>query len=150
MRSVDMKDAIGGVLVAVLGMGVATQSILFYQIGTVRHMGPGMFPTIIGLLLAGVGALIAVPAFFRQGIPLPDFEWRPLLTVLAAIAVFGLTLERFGLVVAVVGMTIMSVTADRKPSFGRFVWLPLGLALGAVLVFRIALGMNIPVFVMPF
>lgn len=150
MRSVDMKDIIGGVIVAVIGASVAMQSLISYEIGSVRHMGPGMFPVIIGAMLTAIGALIAVPAVFREGNPLPDFEWRPLLAVLASIATFGLTLERFGMVVAVVAMTVVSVLADARPSVGRFVWLPLGLAIGAVLVFRVALSMNIPIFAMPF
>ena len=46
-------------------------------LGTMHRMGPGLFPTLVGVLLAGLGLIIAARAFAIDGPPVPRFHARP-------------------------------------------------------------------------
>ncbi len=65
----DTRDLIAGALIAMTGGLIAAQAGLSYDLGTLRRMGPGMFPFGLGLLMVGLGVVIAGTAFFRLGDP---------------------------------------------------------------------------------
>ena len=65
--------------------------------------------------------------------------------MLLAIVWFGVTIESMGLVVAVVGLILISCTANKGTSFFEALALAVGSALFSVLVFVKALGLVIPV-----
>lgn len=73
----DYRDFIGGVVLIVIGLGAAVLAWLHYPLGLVTHIGPGMFPAGVGVLLASMGMLVMVPALFRVGPALPKLEFRP-------------------------------------------------------------------------
>lgn len=84
---------------AALGVAVAAHTATHYEIGTLRRMGPGFMPLGLGVLLAVFGAIIAWPAWSRPGEAVA-IAWREGLCVLGAILIFGLGMNRLGLVPA--------------------------------------------------
>lgn len=70
------RDLIGGALMFATGAGYAVYAVATYRLGSLSMMGPGLFPAILGTILAGLGVCIAVPAFFRHGAP-PRFGSGP-------------------------------------------------------------------------
>jgi hypothetical protein len=145
----DYRDLLGGLILMVVGVSVALYATANYPLGTVSRMGPGMFPTALGYLLAGLGAMIALPAWARSG-TLPRPEWGPLLYVLVAVLIFALTVERIGLVPAIFLLTGASVLADNKVSFLGTLMLAAFLSVLAVLIFQMGLGIPVYPFVWPF
>jgi len=142
MRIRSPKDLWSGLIFVAIGVAfiVLAQQ---YRIGDLQRMGPGMFPTMVGALLAALGAVIAVRSFVLNGPPVPPFEARPLGVSLLAIVLFGLALQWLGLVAAVAVLVLVGAYAARdvRPlenvalagvmvlfSVGIFVWL-LGLPL---------------------
>lgn len=109
----DYRDLIGGALLIVAGLLIAWHAYTTLDFGTVRRMGPGMFPTSIGLVLAGFGIAIMVPAFFRPG-TMEAVEWRSAGAVLASVAVFAMTIRPFGLVPAIVALIFVASLAEQK------------------------------------
>lgn len=149
MLSRDYKDLIGGSILALLGLGVAVQSVSSFDLGTFSRMGPGMFPLCLGALLVGLGTLIAVPALFRPGERI-DADWRPLVFVMSGVLGFALTVRPFGLVPAIVVLTVVSGLGDSEHR-------PLGLAIvaavlagAAYLIFPVGLGVTLAPFKWPF
>jgi hypothetical protein len=124
----DYRDLIAGGLLLVVGLSSAWYAGINYSVGTPDRMGPGMFPVALGYLLAALGVLIAIPAWFRRG-PMPKPEWLPMLMVLISVCVFAFTIERLGLVPGTFALTGIAVFADRKMGFRGT------LVLGAVLAF---------------
>ncbi len=116
-----------------------------YPFGTSLKMGPGYFPTVLGLLLAGVGLLIVLRGLFRSGTAVGSFAYRELVLVLLGTVLFGLLLRGAGLIVAVLLLVGVSAHASRKFRWGTTVALGVGMAAFCVLVFVKALGMPIPV-----
>lgn len=112
----DYKDIAGGGLLALAGAGMAWHATNTLEFGTIARMGPGMFPTSIGVLLVVFGLLIMVPAFFRAG-TLEQIEWRSFLAVLASVAVFAVTVRTVGLLPAIIGQVAISTLAEpmRRP-----------------------------------
>jgi len=140
----DYHDIWGGGLLAVLGLAVAAWAWSSYDFGSLRRMGPGFFPTILGGVLAGLGLAIALPAWWRAG------KVRPLAApeaagVLAAIVVFGLLLQPAGLVPATVLAVLIASAPAPKPGWLWRAVLAGGLAALTWAVFIAGLQMSLPV-----
>lgn len=149
MYSRDYKDIVGGFLLLAVGLWVVWYANASYDLGTFRRMGPGMFPLLLGVILAGFGGLIAVPAFFRAG---PRFQirlWSPLF-VLAGVAAFALVVRPFGLIPAILAVTIISSLAELRVRPVSLALLCAGLCTLAWLVFRVGLGLPMPMLRWPF
>ena len=140
----DWHDIWGGAAMAAIGAAVAFYAMGQYEFGTLRRMGPGFFPTVLGALLAGLGLMIALPAWRRSGEARP-FAAHEALAVLAAIALFGLGLQRLGLMptTAVAGL-VASLPAPRRGWRWR-VMLAVAIAALTWLVFKEGLQMTMPV-----
>lgn len=139
----DIPDLAGGVLLAAIGLFVAVYAVAHYDIGSLRRMGPGLFPALLGGVLVGLGLAIAIPAWVRAGQPV-SIAWKEAAAVLAAILIFAAGIERGGLVpVTLVSVLVASVAApDRR--IGWRVALALVVTLLSVLIFHFGLKMTIP------
>ena len=142
MRIRSPKDFWAGLIFIAIGGGfvlLAQQD----RLGDMHRMGPAMFPTLVGALLAALGLIIAVRAFALDGAALPRVEARPIGVSILAIVLFGIALQWLGLVAAVAVLVLVGAYAARnvRPlenlalaaaliafSVGVFVWL-LGLPL---------------------
>ena len=82
------------IAVAAAFMLLSTQ----YSMGNMHRMGPALFPTLVGALLAGLGLIITARSFAIDGPPVPRLQARPILISIVAIALFGVVLAHFGLV----------------------------------------------------
>ncbi len=138
----DYRDIIAGSALLALGLGAAIHAGVNMPVGSARHMGPGWFPLMLGLLLAGLGAFIALPAFFRGG-TLDRFDLRQFLAVCGATLAFALAIRPLGLVPAIVLLTAIAVTAERKLGPLQAALLASAMSVGAVLIFIYGLGMPI-------
>jgi len=115
-----------------------------YRLGDLHRMGPGMFPMLIGALLAGLGAVIALRAFTFDGESVPRFHARPIGVSLLAIVLFGLALQRLGLVAAVAVLVLVGAWAGREVRPVENVVLAGALTLFSVAIFVWLLGLPLP------
>jgi hypothetical protein len=79
-----------------------------YPMGTAVRMGAGYFPSILGGLLALLGAGIAVHGVWSTSSTVKRMAFRPLLLVLGAVLAFALLLDRAGLVLATFALIFIS------------------------------------------
>jgi hypothetical protein len=139
----DWDDLLGGLALTLVGAAALVWSILHYDLGSLRQMGPGFFPAGLGGGLAILGLIVALPALNRSGAAAP-FEGRTALAVIAAIVIFGLGLTRLGLVPAsALAVAVASLPAPHPGWLwrGALVVVVTGLT---VLVFHFGLRMTIP------
>lgn len=148
MHKRDYRDILGGAVMIGLGGFAAIHALTSLSLGTVSQMGPGMFPAGLGIVLVALGIAIVLPALRREGEPI-RFDLRSLLAIGASVLVFLVTIQPFGLVPAVVLLVLVASRADGKLSAIGTLVLSAGLALLTVLLFRVALGVSIPVFSWP-
>lgn len=140
----DYYDIIWGGILALLGLGVAAYAATHYDFGSLRRMGPGFFPVLLGIALAGLGMIIAVPAFGRTAEARP-FAWPETIGVIGSLLLFGLLLNRLGLMGSTaITVLVASSVAPRKGLLWRLVLTVVVTALVWVL-FILGLDMSIRV-----
>ncbi len=114
--------------------------------GTAGRMGPAYFPSVLGGLLALVGAASLIRSFFRQGEPIGRLYWRELLLVLVAVLLFGFLVRDAGLIPATLVLIMISSYAGQKFNLAKSIALAIGAALFAVGLFVKLLGLPMPMF----
>ncbi len=142
MRNKDKTDIIGGLLVTALGIFAVLQSQQ-YEMGHLRQMGPGFFPTAIGWILIILGILICIPALLREG-PSVKVNWKGFLWVMLSIFVFASTLNYVGLPLATM-ISVLAATGASSLSWRSRLYLCVSVAIITYLIFKVGLGMNMPV-----
>jgi hypothetical protein len=145
LRPRNPTDVLTGLLFVGLGIMFVTVSG-DYRLGTARQMGPGYFPTVLGILLTLLGAALAFKGQFGKSGTLERFSWRPLLIVIAAILLFGLTVRGAGLVPAIVLLTVAGFAASDRFRPTTALILAGILAAFSWGVFRLGLGLPLPAF----
>ena len=109
------KNVLAGALfmaIAILGLFLSRD----YSVGTALRMGTGYVPRLLCWVLLALGACVLVQGLREapggQG-TVARVGWRPLVLVTAGLALFALTLERLGLVVAILLLTVAGAYATR-------------------------------------
>ncbi len=145
----DYRDLVGGALLVIAGALIAWYAYSNLDFGTVRRMGPGMFPTSVGVVLAGFGIAIMIPAFFRPG-TMEAIEWRSASAVLASVAVFAMTVRPFGLVPAIVALIFVASLAEQKFRPISLILMSAVLSVCAWAIFSKGLGLPLVMWRSPF
>jgi hypothetical protein len=146
VRIRNEKDFWSGVMFVVVGLTFA----LFaqnYEMGTAQRMGPAYFPTILGGLLAVLGAIIGLQGLTVETTEgkIEKFHFGPLFAVLGAVVAFGALLRPGGLIVALVALMGIASFGSHEMKFKELIPLAIGLALLVLAVFIWGLGLTIPV-----
>ena len=109
MKLKNPKDFWSGVMFAVTGFAFAIiVQVYEYPMGTSSRMGPGYFPFVLGLIMGALGLVIVAESLLTSGVPISKFAWRPLIWVLSAFVIFGLTAKWAGLAIAIVLLVVIS------------------------------------------
>lgn len=117
-----------------------------YDMGSAGSMGPAYFPTVVGGLLALIGAFAVGRSFVRQGEPIGHFYIKELLLVLGAVLLFGFLMRGAGLVPAAVILILLSAYASPNFHLRKIAILAAGMAVLGALLFVKLLGLPMPLF----
>jgi len=142
MNFLRNRDLIGGSLMLIVGLFFFIGAF-DYPMGTLRHMGSGLFPLGLGAILTVLGAIVVATAF-RTDERLPSVSWRALFFVSAGIAAFVVGFEMFGLLPAVAASILVGALGDPKVTprdMALMVALYVALAYG---IFIVSLGLPLP------
>jgi hypothetical protein len=107
-------------------------------------MGPAMFPTLVGGLLAALGAVIALRSLIFDGEPVPRLYARPIGVTLLAIVLFGAALQWLGLVAAIAVLVLLGAYAARDVRPLENAVLAAVMIVFSVAVFVFLLGLPLP------
>ncbi len=132
---------------AVIFIGLALIGLIFGRdltFGSPAKMGPGFFPTILSLLILGVGLVNVVMALAIDGEPIERPHWRPLTFVCVAMMVFGFTVDYIGLALSAALLTFLAAGARSDTNWRETVVLAVVLAFFSVLLFVYGLGQSMP------
>ncbi|HEY2990999.1 MAG TPA: tripartite tricarboxylate transporter TctB family protein [Candidatus Binatia bacterium] len=116
-----------------------------YGMGTAVRMGPAYFPTILGGLLVGIGAIAVIRSFIVPGTPVGAFAFKGLILVSVAVLLFGFIVRGAGLAVALPLLVIVSALASERFRWRHTLIMAAGLTVFCVLVFLKGLGIPLPV-----
>jgi hypothetical protein len=143
MRIRSPKDLWAGLIFVAIGAGFILLA-LQYRLGDFHRMGPAMFPTLVGALLAALGAIIALRAFAFDGERVSRLHARPIGVTLLAIVLFGVALQWLGLVAAIAVLVLVGAFAARDVRPLQNVALAAVMILFSVAVFVWLLGLPLP------
>lgn len=143
MKSRNMQDIVGGSLLMALGVFAAVYAQR-YNFGDLNRMGAGFFPVTLGSMLAVLGAMIAVPAFFRSG-PSIKVQWKTFALIMVSLVAFALTLKVLGLIAATVLTVVLASLADNDTNWKSRILIGVGVAVITYLVFGLGLSMVLPI-----
>jgi len=144
----DWPDLLGGLTLAALGAIAAGWALLHYDLGSLRQMGPGFFPAVLGAVLVALGLIVALPALWRAG-PRPTVEAGVIVAVLAAILIFGLGLRHLGLAGATAASVLVASLPAPRPGWRWRAGLAVAVTALTVLVFSVGLQMTLPLWPRP-
>ena len=113
MRFNNLQDLLSGLLFMIFG-AAALWFGKGFAIGSATRMGPGYLPNVLGWMLVGLGAFVALRAFFVSGAPIPRIFLRPQVMIIAALLAFALLIERVGLMAAAAAVVVLGSFASRE------------------------------------
>jgi hypothetical protein len=147
MKIKSQRDFVSGLMFLVVGIAFAWGATE-YSFGTSARPGPGYFPFGLGILLAILGAFVLFKALTLEsegGDPIGRIAWRPLLIIVAAVAVFGFALPRLGLVCTLPLLITLSALAGSEFHWRDVLISSVVLTLGSWALFIWGLKLTIPV-----
>lgn len=152
------KDRIGAALLIAMGLGVMGAGYS-YELGTPRHMGPGLVPFALGALMAFVGLLIGLTADGStrltahglahakgHGEASDGNEWRGWLCILGGVLAFVILGDYGGLVPASFAAVFVSALGDRESSLKEAAGLAAVMTAAGVVIFHYGLQLQLPLF----
>lgn len=142
MRQKDSIDIIGGLLLVAVGL-FAVIYAQQYSFGTLNRMGPGYFPVILGAVLAVLGLLVAIPAWFRVGTG-PVVRWKTFAIVIGSVVLFAATMKVLGLILATALAVLIASLADNEITWKGRLILAVSVSAITYLVFIFGLSMVLP------
>ncbi len=145
MKIKSPKDFWAGLMFIAFGLFFLVVSQLNYQMGTAVRMGPAYFPTVLGGMLAVLGAIVLFDAFVLDGDKVAKFHFRPLLFVLASSLAFAYLLKPLGLVLASVALIFISAYGGHEFKWKEVGILTVVLVIFAVIVFVKGLTLPFPI-----
>jgi len=115
MRIKSQRDFWSGLMFVVVGIIFAVGATN-YSMGTSARPGAGYFPLLLSVIMAILGAIVLFKSLTIEtpgGDPVGHIAWKPLLIIVASIAVFGITIELLGMIVSIpVLIFIASLAGD--------------------------------------
>ena len=92
------RDVVSGVVVMAIGAGFLLNGLELER-GSSFRMGPGYFPTLLSVLMIGLGMLITVLAIRKPATEsgFGGLPWKGLALIIGATVLFGFTLRGLGL-----------------------------------------------------
>ena len=132
---------------AVIFTGLALIGLVYGRdlpFGSAAKMGPGFFPTILSLLILGIGLLNVAKALTIDGPAIERPHWRPLAFVCGAMMIFGLVINYIGLAFSAALLTFLAAGARPDTRWRETAVLAVVLAIFSVLLFVYGLGQSMP------
>lgn len=116
-----------------------------YNMGTAVRMGPAYFPTLLGELLAVIGAIAVIRAFIVNGTPIGAFAFKGLALVTLSTLVFGFVARGAGLAVGLPLLIIISAIASARFQWRSTIIMIVVLTVFCAVVFIKGLGIPLPI-----
>jgi putative tricarboxylic transport membrane protein len=143
------RDVLSGLMfagVALFGLWLSRD----YPIGTALRMGTGYVPRLLCWILLGLGVIVLVQGLREAQDPRAlssrDLSaWRPIVFVAASLVIFGLSIERLGLVISILLLIGVGAVAARTLKPVETLVAALVLIALSWSIFILGLGLTIPV-----
>ncbi|HEY2531110.1 MAG TPA: tripartite tricarboxylate transporter TctB family protein [Xanthobacteraceae bacterium] len=145
------RDFYAGGLMVLLGLGIALKGVT-YRMGSLMHMGPGFFPTSLGVILVLIGMAIAVAGMAPsedkedQRILPENPQWWAWFCILMSPVLFILFGRFFGMAPGTFACVFIAALGDRNKTWRSALILSTVVTVFGVALFSYLLQVPMPVF----
>ena len=146
MKIKSQKDFWSGLMFLSIGVGFAWGA-MNYSFGAAARPGPGYFPFGLGIILALIGAFILFESLVvetEDGEPVGTWAWKPMILIVASVALFGFILPRLGMVLSLPILIVVASLAGDEFHWKDAIISIVVLTLGSWLIFIKGLSLVIP------
>lgn len=119
---------------------------LTYDTGTAARMGPGYMPMLVGWGLLGFTVILLLRSLTLEGPAIAKMRPWPVLIIIAAILLFGMSINTLGMAPATFLTCFVAAFAIREASLKQAFVLSVALAAFCVLIFIYALNQPLVAF----
>lgn len=147
MKIKSQKDFWSGLMFVIAGVSFSWGATN-YSFGVTARPGPAYFPFGLGVLLALLGAFILFRSLVVEtddGEPIGKWAFRPMLTIVFAVCLFGVMLPRLGMVVSLPVLIVVASLAGEEFHWKDALINCCVLTAGSWLIFIKGLALVIPV-----
>jgi Tripartite tricarboxylate transporter TctB family len=137
---IDFKDLAFGLFLIALAL-VAFTATGSLAVGTAADMGPGFVPRALAWIILAFGGAFLVAGFAKARAPIPAPAWRPLVAILASIALFAVLFAKLGLIAACVGAVAVAGMAAAPVRWLQLIVFGIVIAAFSALLFVKGLGL---------
>jgi hypothetical protein len=145
MKIKSPRDFWAGLMFIAFGLFFLIVAQVNYQMGTAVRMGPGYFPSVLGGILAVLGAIVLFESFILTGLPVNKFHFRPLIFILISSLAFAYLLKPLGLVLASAALIFISALGGHEFKLKEVGILTVVLIIFSVIVFVKGLTLPFPI-----
>jgi len=115
-----------------------------YQMGSAVRMGPAYFPTVLGGLMAFLGAVVFLQSLAVEGPKVPALSFKPLFYISLSLVLFGYLLKPLGFILALVVLIFVCAFGGHEFKTKEVAILTVVLIIFSVLVFVKGLTLPFP------
>lgn len=155
MQIKSQKDFFSGLMFMIVGAAFAWGATK-YNMGTGARMGPGYFPMLLGVMLAGLGVIVTFKSLVVESVggdKIGKWAWKPLFFIIGANLLFGVCLgglpaiglKPLGLIVGIYVVTFVASMAEAGWKFKNILILGTVLAVISYGAFIKLLNLQFPV-----
>jgi hypothetical protein len=140
------RDFFSGLMFIIAGVVFAIGATN-YPMGSSARPGAGYFPLILSVAMTILGAIVLFKSLTIEtegGDPIGRVAWRPLIVIVSAITVFGMTINTLGLVISVPVLILIASLAGDEFKWIGVVLNALVLTVFSWLIFVVGLKLTIP------
>jgi putative tricarboxylic transport membrane protein len=141
------RDYFAGALMVIIGL-ITVHEGSGYRLGTLQKMDAGYFPVALGILLVGLGILIAGTASTggtEEQQALPHAEWRGWACIIASPILFVVLGQFAGLLPATFACVFIAALGDREITLKQTAILSTGITIFGILLFSYGLKIAMPI-----
>ena len=146
MRIKSERDFWSGLMFVVVGIIFAVGATN-YSMGSSARPGAGYFPLLLSVIMAILGAIVLFKSLTIEtpgGDPIGHIAWKPLIIIVASIAVFGVTIELLGMIASIPILIFIASLAGDEFHWRDVIANAAVLTVGSWAVFIVGLKLTIP------
>ena len=147
MRIKSERDFWSGLMFVVVGIIFAVGATN-YSMGSSARPGAGYFPLLLSVIMAILGAIVLFKSLTIEtpgGDPIGQIAWKPLMIIVASIAVFGVTIELLGMIASIPILIFISSLAGDEFRWREVIANAVVLTIFSWFIFIYGLKLTIPV-----
>ena len=145
MKITSQEDFWAGIMFIAFGL-LAIYISQDYPFGTTSRMGPGYFPTWLGIIMAVLGVMVAATGFRIKGEGVGKFAYKAMVLLSVAFVFFGWAIDHLGFVPALFVMIFLAAAAGKEFHFKEVLMMSVFLIIGSWALFIWGLELPFPLF----